>query len=377
MKENSSILVEQFNRFIKNHNYRFLDAMEDLVRIRDENGEIVFENESMCEVMKNSLPLDVEEIHSLKLFSDLYNRKEKTKITMEREVKIEGKLYTVKASPIFDDCDNVIGYIEVFRDITLERNVTMQLFKANEKIHEDILLAKNIQRSILPKDNTYQNVSFKSAHIASEDLSGDVFDVVEINSNKIGVYIADVVGHGISASIMTMFIRQSMRRILQENQNFCPRETIMELKRMFTQLDLDISQYFSIIYMLIDTKNNKLSYVNAGHNCMPILFNEDKILFMHNKGKLISNLFLDCDYNRKDIDLNEGDKILLYTDGLTETVNDKGEYFDEKKLFKWVKNNRKSKNIVKKLLDDLTLFRWRNQKDDIAILLLEMKGKIK
>lgn len=365
--------IKNFTRIIEDHNFRFLDAMEDLVRIRDINGEILFENKAMRDELKNSiLKRDVNQ-DTTNLFLELYEDFKQGKESFKREVWIVNKLYAVNASPIYDNFGVTEGYIEVYRDITLERKITSQLYNTNRKTNEDILLAKNIQRSILPTKTNFGNIICQYGHVASNNLSGDIFDVIEISKERIGVYIADVVGHGISASIMTMFIRQSMRSILQENPNFSASETVTELKSMFTQLDLDISQYFTIIYILIDKNSGKMSYVNAGHNCFPILFNETKTGFLHNSGNFISNLFKNSVFIEREVKLSHGDKILLYTDGLTETTDENGEFFGEERLARWVRKNRNEKNFVNKLLNDIQVFRWKKQIDDIAILYLEMK----
>lgn len=354
--------------------FRYLEAMDDLVRIRDESGQIIFENKTMRDMIESSIINHTHYIKSSDLFFDLYSSSIKHKATIDREIQIDDKIYLAKASPVFDSEDNVEAYIEVYRDVTYEKNAARDLLASNNKLAHDIKLANTIQKSILPKRNKFRNLHFEFEHKPSEDLSGDVFDVVDIDRDRVGVYIADVVGHGISSSMMTMFIRQGMRRILQENGDLSPEETILELKSMFRQLDLNISQYFSIVYMLIDTSKNELTYVNAGHNTFPILFNSKGMAFLQNKGKLISNLFKDVSYNEKTIQLNSGDKILLYTDGLTETTNEKGEVFNESRLYKWIRNHRNEKNLAKKLVEDVSSFRYREQKDDIAVVYLEVRG---
>lgn len=364
--------IENFTRFVQGTNFRFLDAMEDLVRIRDHNGEILFENKSMREMVENLIIKNKKKLISPQLFIELYEKRKQGKDLLKREANIDGKLYSINASPVYNDIGELEGYIEVFRDITAERNTTKQLYIANRKIHEDMQMAKIIQKSILPKKKNYKNISFQFAHVPSDNLSGDVFDVIEISKNKYGIYIADVVGHGISASIMTMFIRQSMRSIVQEDENLSPSETIQELKNMFSQLKLDISQYFTIIYMVIDTQTKVLRYVNAGHNCMPILFNSSRLGFLQNCGYFISNLFKNVEFYEKELFLNKGDKILIYTDGLTETKNYLGEFFGEDRLVKWIKKNRNERQFVNKLINEVEIFRYSKQVDDIAILYLEL-----
>lgn len=366
--------VFNFTRIVDSMNFRFLDAMDDLVRIRDLNGEILFENKAMRELLHEVILKSYKDDQTRLFFMEAYENLKNKKETFKREVKIDKKLYEVNASPIYDDNGEIDAFIEVFRDITLERNISKELFQTNKKINEDILLAKTIQKSILPTKGEYKNVNFQFAHIPSNNLSGDVFDVIEINDDKIGVYIADVVGHGISASIMTMFIRQSMRSIVEEEHDLTASQTIDKLKEMFKQLDLDVSQYFSILYMVIDFENKKIKYVNAGHNCYPLLFNDKNIGFLYNSGKFISNIFPDAEYEEKVLDLNKGDRILFYTDGLIETTNENGVFFGEDRLVRWVKKNRNEKKFVKKLLNDVELFRWKEQIDDIAIVFIEIRS---
>lgn len=370
-----SIRTENFTRIIESTNFRFLEAMEDLVRIRDKFGEILFENKAMRKVIQTLILKDKHSADSETSFFKFYNeyknlRKENQ--ILETEVNLDNILYSVKISPIYDNKSEIMGYIEVYRDITLERNITKELYLTNEHIQEQIVLAKNIQKSILPKRNKIKNISFQYGYEPSEDLSGDLFDVIEITKNKIGVYIADVVGHGISASIMTMFIRQSIRSVLNENPYLGASDTIRMLKKMFRQLDLDVDQYFSIFYMVIDLDNKKICYVNAGHNCMPILFNDKYLAYLPNKGKFISNLFPDEAYIEKELDLYPDDRIFIYTDGLIETVNYKGELFGEERLVNWIKKNRQEEDLVEKLLKEINLFRWKEQTDDIAILYLKI-----
>lgn len=367
----SQIRTSKFTRIIEGTNFRFVEYMDDLVRVRNIEGEILFENQAMRQVINEILHKENTDDDSDAPFIIFQKR---GKRDFKTELTLNSKLYNVRISPITSETGEILGYIEVYRDVTSERKITRELCRAHKKLNDEMVLAKTIQKSILPKKNKYNNICFQYGHVPSGNLSGDLFDVVVIDKNRTGVYIADVVGHSISASIMTMFIRQSMRSILQENPDLGPSDTIRELKEMFAQLELDVSQYFSIIYILIDSKEKKIKYVNAGHNCMPILFNDKKIAFLQNKGKFISNLFKDEKYVEKELELVEGDKILLYTDGLTETTNEKGEFFGEEKLINWIRKNKKEEKIVEKLLSEIKMFRHNEQVDDIAVLQLEIGG---
>lgn len=354
--------------------FNVFDSMEDLVRIRNQNGTVLFENKAMKSLIQELYRDGKSNYNIVRLFYNLSNPTTLNKSTIKRDIEIQDKIYSVKVSPVFEK-DEIIGYIEVFRDVTTETRISEELFNAHKKINDDIILARTIQKSILPRRLNFKNIHFQYGHIPSDNLSGDIFDVVEIDEDRIGVYIADVVGHGISASIMTMFIRQTMKNILIEFPNIQPSDTLNELKRRFSMLMLDESQYFTIVYMLIDTKKEKLTYVNAGHNCMPLLFNDHKVAFMRNRGLFISSIFPEVKYNEKSIDLHAGNKILLYTDGLLETTDRNGVRFGEESLKKWIIKNSNNLRLVTSLQKHLNTYRWLEQKDDVAMLFMDIRAK--
>ncbi len=113
-------------------------------------------------------------------------------------------------------------------------------------------------------------------------LSGDMFDIYFIDEENIGIYICDVVGHGVTASMMTMFVRQTMRAI--KDDILSPSAALTELHKRFVTLNLGADKYFTIFYGIYNIKNKQLKYSNAGHNCIPIRFNTDQVTLLKTKG---------------------------------------------------------------------------------------------
>src|SRR5699024_6036638 len=106
--------------------------------------------------------------------------------------------------------------------------------------------AKKIQMSILPKKGVFGPLKIDYLYRPSEILSGDMFDIHKIDDEHIGIYISDVVGHGVSASIMTMFIRQTMESIMKDTLS--PSDAISNLHKSFLDLNLDDENYFTLFY---------------------------------------------------------------------------------------------------------------------------------
>ncbi|MCG4586714.1 serine/threonine-protein phosphatase, partial [Anaerosalibacter bizertensis] len=176
------------------------------------------------------------------------------------------------------------------------------------KMSKDLGFAKTLQRKILPQRGIYKNVKIDFLYKPCEMLSGDMFDIFYIDDQHIGIYISDVVGHGITASMMTMFVRQTMRAIKEEIKS--PSKALTELHKRFIDLDLDDDKYFTMFYGVMNTETNEFRYSNAGHNCVPILFNGEEIKLLKVRGFPISYIFNEIKYKEDSIKLNKGDEIL-------------------------------------------------------------------
>ena len=114
--------------------------------------------------------------------------------------------------------------------------------------------------------------------------------------------------------------------------------------------------------------------MNAGHNATPLVFNENNMAEMRNRGRFISNIFPPLEYEERTLTLNPGDRFLFYTDGLLETMNRDGQFFGMDRLKKWIMKNPHSSRFLDKLTKDLQSFRWLEQKDDIAMLYMKIRG---
>lgn len=351
--------------------YEVLDGMVDWVRVIDQNGVIIFANKSMEEALGNDLV-------GKKCYSVLGKgcacKRCITEATVstgeivEKEEIIGDRIFSVKSSPVKDLNGNIYAAVEVFRDVTKERKLEKEIIKKNEKMSKDLSFARTIQKKILPKQGRLGPLNIDYLYFPSEMLSGDIFDINKINEDLIGVYISDVVGHGITASIMTMFIRQAMKSIKYDY--FDPSEAISELHQRFLDLNLDSDEYFSIFYGIYDKRDNTFRYVNGGHNCIPLHINSNGIEFLEAKGYPITCLFDTIKYEEKCVKLEKGDKILFYTDGVIETRNEKGELFGFDRLIDIANKNKD--NLLDAIEKNLNEFKYKDVDDDFALLTVEL-----
>lgn len=352
-------------------NYHVLESMADWVRVVDYDGNILYANKSMKESLgENIVGMKCYKAHGKDEACGfcISRRSIETKETVQKEEIINGRYFSVKSSPVLDNNGNAIAAVEVFRDVTRERKLELELIEKNKKMSKDLLFAKRLQRRILPKKGIYNTLKIDHLYKPCEMLSGDMFDIYFIDEENIGIYICDVVGHGITASMMTMFVRQTMRAI--KDDILSPSAALTELHKRFVTLNLGADKYFTIFYGVYNTKNNQLKYSNAGHNCIPIRFNTDQITLIKTKGFPISLIFNKIYYEENEILLNKGDKILFYTDGITEVKDIDGEEFGVDRIIDVIKIGEEQ--LLDRIVMEVEKYKWGEQEDDYAMVLMEV-----
>lgn len=358
-------------------NIKLIDFMDDLVRVFDKNGLIVYNNDSMKKFCENDegkfCNFTDRSMDKNKDFSNLscIDPMGKSNEVITDEVTIGNRHFLVKSSPVFDEEDNYWGSIEVFRDVTKEKNMLEDIERYNKKINKNLNYAAGIQKGLLPKKGEYNGLYLDYRYISSEELSGDFFDVIKIDEDRTCVYIADVMGHGVGASMITMFIKFSVRYIIMSYKINCTKDILSALTKEFSKLDLEM--YFTMFLGIYNNKTKEFSYSNAGHNCVPILFNEKVNILLELSGLPISWIFKEFSYSRGSIKLNSGDTIFFYTDGLIESKNENRVVFGEERLLDIIdKNKNLNHNILDCVIEETEKFRDGLQEDDIAILSMKI-----
>lgn len=351
-------------------NYHVLDAMADWVRVVDSSGYILFANKAMKESFgQNIVGKECYLIHEdNKRYSFcISNISILTGEVVQKEEIIHGKYYSIKSSPISNNDGKIYASVEVFRDVTRERKLEIELIDRNKKMRKDLEFAKRIQERILPKKGNLDCINLDYIYRPSEMLSGDMFDVFHIDRNHIGIYISDVAGHGVAASMMTMFIRQTMRVL--KGDILGPSQALTELHGRFALLNLDVDKYFTIFYGVLSTNTGVFTYANGGHNCIPIKYGKNGMELLEITGFPIALLGEEMYYSEKSIKLSKGDKILFYTDGITEIKDELGNDFGVEGVLDTIKNS--PSNILREIEENVIEHNYGEQEDDFAVVLME------
>ena len=244
------------------------------------------------------------------------------------------------------------------------------LFRELEKeaIDRDLHIASEIQRLIIP-DKLPQNYGLElcGVHIPSQQVGGDFYSAFSINDKEIIVCIADVSGKGVPGALLVSTLHASLKAYSKYSNDL--KEITINLNRLI--MDISTSDKFITTFMAKYNKDNSiLEFINAGHN-PPLLVKGDKTV-ERLKSTGISIGVIEFDYKVQSKKLDSGDLLVLFTDGVTETVNKNNNNFGDDRLINLVKeyHSESCSSLEYRILKALNTFRGsKNARDDLSLLL--------
>lgn len=247
----------------------------------------------------------------------------------------------------------------------------LQVAQGYEQLKADQKAAESVQNQLLPSPHALfdkYDISYKV--IPSLYLSGDFVDYFEITEGKIGFYIADVSGHGASSAFVTILLKGLVGKMLDEHQ-LRNDDTILHPDKVLKQLSDEIlnaklGKYLTMIYCILDLKNNTIHYSVGGHYPNPILWDGKKSFFLKGGGFAVG-IYKNATYQSYKLDLPEQFLMIMLSDGILEMM--KGENLEEnERILLSIFSN--SQVTINKVLTQLGINSERGFPDDITFLLL-------
>jgi serine phosphatase RsbU (regulator of sigma subunit) len=194
----------------------------------------------------------------------------------------------------------------------------------DRRIQNELDLARQVQRSMLSGPLQEKDVNISAVYRPTFELAGDFYAWYQISPNQYGVILLDMMGHGISSSLVGMYIYSALKDTITAIAD--PEKVIKELNTRMIQLHTPnslMNYYFTAIYFVLDTKKQTIEYVNAGHPTgIAIVDQEVKLL---TEGSCALGFFEEIEVTKGVIPYQQGARILLFTDGLSEWLEEKYE----------------------------------------------------
>jgi sigma-B regulation protein RsbU (phosphoserine phosphatase) len=185
----------------------------------------------------------------------------------------------------------------------------------DQRIQSELDLAKQVQGSVLSQPLDDENVNIEAIYQPSFELAGDFYAWYRISENRYGIILLDMMGHGISSSLVCMFISSALQDTIKQKTD--PEQVISELNRYMNQLfmiDKLVNYYFTAIYLVLDTEKQTIEYVNAGHP-PGLVFMDDEVITLEQSSCAVG-FFQNMTINKGKLQYKNPIQIILYTDGL-------------------------------------------------------------
>ncbi|MBN2187697.1 MAG: SpoIIE family protein phosphatase [Dehalococcoidia bacterium] len=232
--------------------------------------------------------------------------------------------------------------------------------------------ARGIQQSFLPESPPQiEGFDLAALSLPAWEVGGDFYDFIPISEKKWGLVIADVSGKGIPAALFMALSRTLVRANVSANSTVS--EAIQRANHLISE-DARSGMFVTLFYAVLDSRRRRLSYVNAGHNA-PLLLkpNGGDIVLLEAKGIALGVLD-DINLEEKMLDIASDDIVILYTDGVTEAINEKEEQFGQERLIETIRKNidLPANDLIDRIKEEVTTFACgQPQFDDFTLVALK------
>ncbi|HGP3674538.1 TPA: fused response regulator/phosphatase [Bacillus pacificus] len=241
-----------------------------------------------------------------------------------------------------------------------------------ENLRNELDLATQVQRNLLSSPLREDHIKIEASYLPSFKLAGDMYYWYKIDENRYGIILLDVMGHGISASLVCMFISSVLRETIKSLID--PELVIKDLNKYMTLLhneNDDIPYYFTAIYLVVDTEKRTIEYVNAGHPSGYVLVDETNVVEL-NRGSCAVGFFDEIKVKKTVIPFEKNAQILLFTDGVLEAIaND--EFESEEKLRTFTE--RKWGDLEGEIEGFYKEEQKKAQSDDMCLIMIQTNAK--
>jgi sigma-B regulation protein RsbU (phosphoserine phosphatase) len=253
------------------------------------------------------------------------------------------------------------------RNAELLRSV--ELGTARIELQElELQRAQEIQRSLLPKQiPQVPGFEVAAAWLPARTVSGDYFDVLRLGDQRLGICIADVVGKGVSAALLMANVQAAVRAFASDTDS--PALVCARVNRLLCE-NIATGKFVSFFYGILDGETHTFHYSNSGH-LYPIHVSAGRTRMLEEGGAVLG-VFPAWTYENSKVELRAGDRLLLFTDGITEACDAEGQEFGEASIAAFAKANSmlSASELNSRLLAQVTAYCGNQFQDDATLLVI-------
>jgi sigma-B regulation protein RsbU (phosphoserine phosphatase) len=243
-----------------------------------------------------------------------------------------------------------------------------------ERLEHELDLARQVQQNVLPKIfPALPGFHFAAHNEPARQVGGDFYDVIVLDDDHLGIIIADVSDKGMPAALYMALTRSLL--LAEARRSTSPRAVLENVNRLLLELGQS-QQFVSVFYGVVNRQTHQLVYARAGHD-RPLLVRGEAIFPLSGRG-MVLGIFPDVPFflSEEILDLQPGDRLVLYTDGLTDTTSPEGQFYGLERLVQQLHQCGEvlSGDLCAAIFQDLRAYQSTSEQfDDMTMLVMEFR----
>lgn len=241
-----------------------------------------------------------------------------------------------------------------------------------QKLEEELEIARDIQRNLLPRSiPAFRSFDVAAMNLSSKQVGGDYYDIIPLDEKSFCAAIADVSGKGVPAALLMANIQAFLKIICKHGMNID--EATALINDLITENTSD-GKFITFCWAIFDEEGKTINYVNAGHN-PPLLIRDGKVRKLEKGGLILGVMKTFRPYETELIQLQSGDVIVMFTDGITEAMNKIGEEFSDERLESLIlkQTDKNAQEILSLIRTEVQNFAAGTfQSDDITLMVIKV-----
>jgi serine phosphatase RsbU (regulator of sigma subunit) len=278
----------------------------------------------------------------------------------------------------FEDIDRnsfaLVSFDEVSHAVEAQRRALAGKLESERRAAQEMEIAKQVQARLFPQTLPLcRTLEYAGICLQARQVGGDYYDFLELGRERLGLVIGDIAGKGIAAALLMANLQANLRSqcaiALDQPQRF-----LQSVNQLFFENTSD-SAYATLFFAEYDDNAGSLRYANCGHLSALLLRSDDTLERLDSTATVLG-LFREWECSIGERRLFRGDTLAFYTDGITESFDDREDEFGEARLIEALRRHRElpSPALLASILDEVRKFSSGEQHDDITLIVAKCRG---
>jgi phosphoserine phosphatase RsbU/P len=278
-----------------------------------------------------------------------------------------GAVYTT-----FEDVDgnkfNLVEFDQMAKALEIERRALDEKKEADRRADHEMAIAKEVQSKLFPQRHPrLETMTYAGTCIQARAVGGDYYDYIDLGQGKLGLVVGDVAGKGIAAALLMANLQANLRsQYAMAAQDL--EGMLKSVNRLFHE-NTALESYATLVFAEYQDEGRRLRYVNCGH-LAPLLLRRDRTVERLEANCTVLGMFEEWEPSLAEVQLEPGDSLVFYTDGVPDALSDEGEEFGEHRLVELLRANSRldPPALLRTLTESVQAFSGHEQEDDITMV---------